>query len=210
MKLYDYPPSLNGWKVRALLRLLGRHIDTCEVAIFEGESHTAEFFAKNLMGAVPVLEFDDGRCIAESNAILIYLAHNTSYLPSDPAAQAAVLQWLFFEQNYVECVIGSLRHWVLTGKLARRDPAVVARHRAVGNHVLDRLEAWLSARDFLAENRFTLADLAVYAYTHRAEDAGFELASRSHFRDWIDRIVAQGPLPEVVPYSVDPYSGRDL
>lgn len=210
MKLYDYRPSLNGWKVRALLGLLGRCVETLETAIFDGESHTPEFLARNPMGAVPVLELDDGRCIAESNAILVYLAHGTPFLPADSAAQASVLQWLFFEQNYVEPVIGALRHWTLTDKLARRDPAIIAQRRTAGDHVLDRLDAWLATRDYLAEGCFTLADLAVYAYAHRAEDAGFDLTSRLHFRLWIKRISAQGPLPEVVPYSIDPHSVREL
>jgi glutathione S-transferase len=210
MKLYDYSPSQNGWKVRALLALVDAGIDTEEVSIFEGESRTAAFLAKNPAGAIPVLELDDGRCIAESNAILIYLASATAYLPADRAEHAAVMQWLFFEQNYVEPAIGSLRYWTLTCKLPRRAPAVVAQRRDAGDRALDRLDAHLRNVAFLANNRFSIADLAVYAYAHLAADAGFELAHRKHFNAWTQRVKTQDALPAVIPYSVDPHSMREL
>jgi glutathione S-transferase len=210
MKLYDYAPSQNGWKIRALLGLLDMQIGTEPVSIFEGESRTEEFFAKNPAGTIPVLELDDGRCIAESNAILAYLAHSSALLPTERFANAAVMQWLFFEQYNVEPSIGSLRYWTLTGKLARRAPAIVAQKRDAGDFALDRLDAHLLRHQYLANNGFSIADLAVYAYGHLAADAGFHLESRKNFRAWMQRVRAHGTLPAVVPYSTDPHSLREL
>ena len=206
MKLYDYLPSQNGWKIRTLLRLLGRELPTEYVSICEGEARSAAFLRRNPMGAVPVLELDDGRCIAESNAILVYLAQGTRYLPSDPADQARVLQWLFFEQNFVEPVIGSLRYWALTGRILQHDPAVVAQKQAAGQRELEALDRHLAQQDFLADDRFGIADIAVYAYSHLAQDAHLSLASRPHFVAWTQRVEAQGALPSVVPYSADVHS----
>ena len=210
MKLYDYLPSQNGWKIRTLLRLTGRELPTEYASIFEGEARSEFFLDRNPMGAIPVLELDDGRCIAESNAILTFLAQGTPYLPSDAADQARVLQWLFFEQNYVEPVIGSLRYWALTGKILQRDPALVAQKHAAGERALDALDRHLARHAFLADDRFSIADIAVYAYAHLAQDAHFSLASRPNFVAWMQRVAEQGELPPVVPYSVDPHSMGEL
>ena len=107
LTLHDYMPSLNGWKVRVLLGKLGIPYQTKPVAIFTGENRTEQFLAKNPVGAIPVLELEDGRTLAESNAILTYLAEGTPYLPKDPYLRAKVMQWLFFEQYY------RARHWDL-------------------------------------------------------------------------------------------------
>lgn len=117
MKLYDYLPSQNAWKVRLLLNHLGIEYDTVPVSIFEGEGQQPEFLARNPVGAVPVLELDDGRTLAESNAILIYLAEGTPYLPEDSWERAQVARWMFFEEDYIQNGIASLRHWTMTGKI---------------------------------------------------------------------------------------------
>ncbi|TIV97699.1 MAG: glutathione S-transferase, partial [Mesorhizobium sp.] len=109
--LYDYLPSQNAWKVRVLLGLLGIAYETRQVSIFEGESRTGDFLKLNPAGAVPVLGLENGEAIAESNAILVYLAERTPFLPADRFSRAKVMQWLFFEQYHVEPVIGSLRFW---------------------------------------------------------------------------------------------------
>ena len=107
-------------------------------------------------------------------------------------------------------MIGSLRYWILTGKLDRRDPAGVAQKRAAGERALDALDGHLRDHRFLADDRFGIADIAVYAYTHLADDAGFDFATRPHLAAWIARVAAQGVLPEVVPYAVDPHSLAEL
>jgi glutathione S-transferase len=211
LRLYDYPASQNAWKVRCLLNHLGLPYERTRVSIFEGESHTEAFLAKNPAGAVPVLELESGDCIAESNAILCYLADGTSYLPADRFERAKVMQWLFFEQSYVEPQIGSLRYWTLTGKLPRRSPDLVEGKRAYGLRALAALERQLSTKPFLAGERYSIADIALFAYAGLAEEAGFDLAPYPAFRAWIGRVRAQpGFLAEMFPYSIDPHATKEL
>jgi glutathione S-transferase len=149
LRLYDYLPSQNAWKVRLLLSHLGVEYERVPVSIFEGESHTDAYLEKNPAGAVPVLEIEPGRFVAESNAILCYLAEGTRYLPTDRFERAQVMQWLFFEQSYVEPQIGSLRYWTLTGKLAKRSADMVEGKRAYSLRALAALERHLARRAFL-------------------------------------------------------------
>ncbi|RUU12282.1 glutathione S-transferase family protein [Mesorhizobium sp. USDA-HM6] len=207
LTLYDYLPSQNAWKVRVLLGLLGIAYETRHVSIFEGESHTEAFLKLNPAGAVPALGLDDGEAIAESNAILTYLAEDTSYLPSERYLRAKVMQWLFFEQYHVEPVIGSLRFWTLTGRL-ERNKALAPAKREAGARALGALERGLRDTPFLVGGSLTIADIAVYAYSHRAEDCGFSLADYPAVSAWIDRVCeAIGPGYPVHPYSIDPHSG---
>ncbi|UDL89122.1 glutathione S-transferase family protein [Mesorhizobium sp. PAMC28654] len=207
LTLHDYLPSQNGWKARVLLGLLDIPYKTRIVSIFEGESHTDAFLRLNPAGAVPVLELEDGRSIAESNAILAYLAEATPFLPADRFHRAKVVQWLFFEQYHVEPVIGSLRFWTLTGRL-ERNKAMVSGKREAGARTLAALERSLADAPYLAGDELTIADIAVYAYSHRAEDCGFMLKDYPAFSAWVDRVrEAIGPGYPVHPYSIDPHSG---
>jgi glutathione S-transferase len=190
LTLHDYLPSLNGWKIRVLLGLLKIPYRTQEVAIFAGESRSEAFLARNPAGAIPVLELEDGRAIAESNAILCYLAEGTRFLPADRVQRAKVMQWLFFEQYYVEPAIGSLRFWTLTGRLAANAGRMVESRRENGTRALAALERTLRGVPFLAGGDLTIADIAVYAYTQRAEDAGFSFAEYGAVRAWLDRVAA--------------------
>ncbi|MBV8962330.1 MAG: glutathione S-transferase, partial [Hyphomicrobiales bacterium] len=140
LTLHDYLPSLNGWKIRVLLGKLGIPYQTKPVAIFAGESRTEEFLAKNPAGAIPVLELEDGRSLAESNAILTYLAEGTPFLPQDRYLRAKVMQWLFFEQYYVEPAIGTLRFWTLTGRLERNAGGMVDARRETGARALAAMQ----------------------------------------------------------------------
>lgn len=211
LRLYDYLPSQNAWKVRCLLNHLGLAYEQVFVSIFEGESHAEAFLAKNPAGAVPVLEIDGQRSIAESNAILCYLADGTRFLPGERLERAKVMQWLFFEQSYVEPQIGSLRYWTLTGKIGKRSKDLVEGKRAYGLRALAALERQLGASPFLANDAYSIADIALFAYAGLAEDAGFELAPYPAFRDWIARVRAEpGFLAEMHPYSIDPHSAKEL
>jgi glutathione S-transferase len=211
MTLYDYLPSRNAWKVRQLLQHLALPYRTVEVSIFEGAGRTPDFLALNPTGKVPVLQLDDGRALAESNAILAFLADGTPYLPSDPFARAKVHQWLSFEQENVEAVIGSLRHWVMTGKVARRSPDVVDAKRNGALRTLALLDRELAQRDFIAGDAYTIADIALFAYAARAEEAAVSLAPFAAFRAWIARVEAQpGFLAASHPYSIDPHSAGEL
>ena len=211
LTLFDYLPSRNAWKVRQLLAHLGIPYRSEIVSIFEGEGRDPAFLALNPSGRVPVLQLEDGRALAESNAILAYLADGTPYLPGDPFERAKVHQWLSFEQESVESVIGSLRHWTMTGKLAKRDPAIVEGKRKGSLRTLAILDAQLSQRPFIAGDTYTIADIAIFAYAGRAEDAGLSLEAYPHFREWMTRVASQpGHLDAMVPYSVDPHSINEL
>ena len=211
LTFYDYLPSQNAWKVRLLLHHLQRPHRTVQVAIFAGEARTPAFLAVNPAGKVPAILLDDGRALAESNAILSFLADGTPYLPSEPFARAKVHQWLCFEQEHVEPVIGSLRYWTLTGKLGRRAPALVAGKRVAALRTLALLERELSTRAFIAGDAYTIADMALFAYASRAEEGGLPLAPYPRFRAWCARVQAQpGFLATVHPYAIDPLAGGEL
>jgi glutathione S-transferase len=210
LTLYDYLPSQNAYKVRLLLSHLGLPYHTELVSIFEGEGQRPEYLALNPAGAVPALRLDDGRVLAESNAILTYLASGTRYLPADAFAAAKVQQWMSFEQDYV-LNIASLRHWTMTGKLARRPVALVEMRRAGGLRALQILDRELAARPFITGDDYSIADMSLFAYTHRADEAELPLREFRHVCAWIDRVRAQpGFLDEHHPYAIDPHSSREL
>ena len=211
LTLFDYLPSQNGWKVRQLLQHLQRPYRTVPVGIFEGEGQTDALRRISPTGTVPAIQLEDGRTLSESNAILAFLAEGTPYLPDDAFGRAKVWQWLSFEQERVESVIGALRHWTLTGKLARRAPVLVALKRQAAERTLALLEHELATRDFVAGDHYTIADIALFAYASRAEEADLPLAPFAHLRAWIGRVEAQpGFLATVHPYSLDPHSVDEL
>ena len=211
MTLYDYLPSQNAYKVRLLLSHLEVPFRTEIVSIFEVAGRTDAYLAINPMGVVPALKLDDGRIIAESNAILTYLSHGTHYLPEAPYAAAKVHQWLSFERSYVSPSLATLRYWCLTGKLDRQPSIVIEEKRALGSKVLGVLDRELNNYRFLVGDTYTIADMSVFAYTHLADEAGFLLNSYEALCGWIERVRGQeGFLPTVHPYSIDPHSRRDL
>jgi glutathione S-transferase len=211
LTLYDYLPSQNAWKVRQLLRHLDRPHRTEYVSIFEGEGRTPDYRAISPTGTVPALRLEDGRTLAESNAILMFLAEGSAFLPADAYGRAKVWQWLSFEQERIESQIGALRHWTLTGKLARRPDVLVAMKRGAGEQALAILDAALRGRDFIAGDAYTIADIALYAYAGVAEEAGFDCAPYAAFTAWRERVRAQpGHLAERFAYSIDPHSHREL
>jgi glutathione S-transferase len=209
LKLYDYRPSQNTWKVRLLLNHLGRPCETVEVSIFEGKGQEPAYRAINPTGAVPGLQLEDGRVLSESLAILCYLAEGTPYLPADAYERAKVLQWLSFENDYLQNSIGSLRFWKLTGK--QRPHELVHSKTHIGMRCLVILEEALEKSAFLVGGRYTIADMACFAYTHLAEEAGLPLRHCPNVVAWLARVRAQpGFVDRVYPYSVDPHSGGEL
>ncbi|NOK34911.1 glutathione S-transferase family protein [Corallococcus exercitus] len=203
MRLYDYLPSANGYKVRTLLAQLGLAYELVPVDIFAGESHTADFHAKNPDGRIPVLEPEPGRFLAESNAILLFLAEGTRLMPDDRFARAQVHQWMFFEQNAVEPNLGTARYWLLTGRQSPQSE--VLRNRVQNTErALSALERHLGSRTFLVDERYTVADLCLFAYTHLAPDAGVDLTPYPSVTAWLERVRAQpGFLGPVPPYSAN-------
>lgn len=212
LTLYDYLPSQNGYKVRLLLSHLDRPFVTKPVAIFQGQGRHADFLAKkNPTGAVPVLELEDGRVLPESNAILCYLADGTRYLPADPWARAQVLRWMFFEEDVIQNGLASLRHWTMTGKLVSRSAEMIAAKTAVSRKALGILERWLDGREFLTDSGYTIADMCLFAYVSRAQEAGIDPAEFPAVAIWLGRVRTQeGFLGVVHPYSIDPHSVREL
>src|SRR5882762_9968240 len=191
LTLYDYLPSQNGYKVRLLFNHLQRPYVSKWVSIFEGDGQHADFLAKSPTGAVPVLELEDGRVLTESNAILVYLAEGTRYLPADSWDRAQVLRWMFFEEDYVQNGLASLRHWTMTGKLARRTPEVIESRRASSLKTLGILEQHLAEHPFLTDNGYTVADISMFAYVSRAGEAEVSLEPYPGVRAWIARVRAQ-------------------
>ena len=186
LKLYDYLPSGNGYKVRLLLSQLGIRFGLVEKDILKGETRTSEFLAINPNGRIPVLELEDGRRLAESDAILFYLAEGTRFLPEERFARAEVLQWMFFEQYSHEPHIAVARFW--THYLGK---AVDAEKIERGYQALDVMEQRLATRRFFVGERYTIADVALYAYTHVAHEGGFDLAAYPNVRAWLARIAAE-------------------
>ncbi|HMK86219.1 MAG TPA: glutathione S-transferase family protein [Steroidobacteraceae bacterium] len=209
--LYDYLPSQNGYKVRLLLSHLARPYVTKVVRIFAGEGQTSEFLANNPTGAVPVLELDDGRVLPESNAILCYLADGSRFLPEGPWERAQVLRWMFFEEDFIQNGLASLRYWTLTGKLPRRRNEVIKAKKELSQKTLRILDRWLTGRDFLTDSGYTIADMGVFAYVSRADEAGIALGDYPAVAAWVRRIRGQERFLDVVhPYSIDPQSGSEL
>ena len=188
MRLHDYPASANCYKVRLLLAQLGLDYERVNVDIFGGDTLTDEFARLNPARMTPVLDTDDGP-LPESGAILVHLAEGTELLPADPAVRAQVMRWLFYEQAEIQPGIAGLRFRLLTGRLDPDDPAVAARQET-GAAALQVLDDHLREHPFLAGERYSIADISLYAYVHVACDARFDLDAYPAVRDWIERVEA--------------------
>jgi len=196
MRLHDYAASGNCFKVRLLLALLGRDYERVPVDIFAGDTLTDGFAALNPARATPVLELDDGTPLAESAAILWYLAEGTAYLPDDRLRRARVLQWLCFERALTPAVAGA-RFQIMTERTDEETPLLLVKART---H-LATLDRRLDGRDWVATDTPTIADIALFGYTHVAEDAGLDLGPHPAIGAWLDRIRAlPGYANDLVPY----------
>ncbi len=196
LRLYDYSDSGNGYKVRLLLALLGEPFELIELDIVAGETRTPDYLAKNANGKIPLLETPDGRFLAESNAILFYLAEGTPFLPDDRFDRALVLQWMFFEQYSHEPNIATSRFWLKHLEIDDARRAALKDKRKAGDAALEVMEGHLGDRDYFVGTRFTIADIALYAYTHVADEGGFDLERAPAIRAWLARVAAQ---PKYVP-----------
>jgi glutathione S-transferase len=200
LALYGDLDSGNVYKVRLLLAELGiayRRIDTTQT---RGEPQSPEFQAINPIGKIPTLVFDDGRMLSESGAILFYFARDTALFPGDAWEQANVLRWMFFEQYSHEPYIAVNRHWKLhlppaeQERLAQR----IADNHARGERALAIMEQQLRDADWLVAGHYTIADIALYAYTHTANEGGFDLGAYPAIRHWLERVQARsGYIPQM-------------
>ncbi len=190
-KLYDYQESGNGYKVRLVLRQLGLPFQMVRLDILKGQTRTSEFLAtKNPNGRIPVLEFEEGKCLWESNAILFYLADGTPLLPSDPMLRAKVLQWMFFEQYSHEPYIATVRFWQFSDQMqAHRHELDERRER--GHQALRVMENHLKKNPYFVGAAYSIADVALYAYTHVADEGGYDLGPYEAVRQWLVRVREQ-------------------
>jgi glutathione S-transferase len=199
--LYDFLDSGNGYKIRLLLAQLGQPYRWQHLEIFAGASRTPEFLARNPNGRIPTLQLDDGTYLAESNAILWYLAETSAYLPVDRLGRAQVLQWMFFEQYSHEPYVATAR------MIIRHLPADSPRHaelpdrQARGRVAIGVMETHLKSNAYFVAGRYTIADIALYAYTHVAEEACIDLAPYPAVRAWLARVAAE---PKHIPITYRP------
>jgi glutathione S-transferase len=196
LRLYDYLDSGNGYKVRLALAQLSIPYELSLLDIEKGETRTPAFLAKNPNGRIPLLELESGDYLAESNAILCYLGEGTKLLPPPGLDRARVLQWLFFEQYSHEPNVATCRYWLRHGHLTPGRATAFAQKRLAGYAALGVIEGHLTGRPFFVGERYTIADIALYAYTHVAEQGGFDLARFPAIGAWLDRVEAR---PGYVP-----------
>ena len=191
MTLYDYLDSGNGFKIRLLLSQLKQPYRWIEKDILSNETRTPDFLAKNPNGRIPALELDDGTVIAESNAILWYLAEGSQFIPDDRLQRAKVLQWMFFEQYSHEPYVATPRFIVkhLPADSPRR--AELPDRMARGRAALAVMDGHLAKQPFFVGQAYTIADIALYAYTHVSHEAHFDLTPYGALRAWIDRVASQ-------------------
>jgi glutathione S-transferase len=187
--IYQQHSSNNCYKVRLLLSQLQRPFRNVEISARDGSTRKAEFLSKNPIGKVPTVALDDGRFLAESNAILLHFAEGSAFLPADAYERAKVYEWLFFEQYSHEPAIAVRRAMFNYPERAHlRTPERLAQLLEAGNKALAVMEGRLAAANWLAGNAYSIADIALYAYTHKAEEGGYDLKPYPGILKWIKRV----------------------
>ena len=191
-RLYDYLPSGNGYKVRLTLRYLALPYEDVEVDIKQGASRTPEFLAMNPNGRIPVLDVPGRGLLAESHAIISYLGKGSSLVPDDSWDEALMWQWMCFEQYNLEPAIGTARFWLRSQRRTAEELGERLTEKLnAGRAALEVLEKGLSGRNFLVGDFYSLADIALYAYTHVAPEAGIDLHPYPAIRSWIRNIESE-------------------
>lgn len=191
LRLYNSSFSGNCYKIRLLLTQLAIPFEKIEVDILKRESRTCEFLAKNPNGRVPVLELESGQFLAESNAIIFYLGEGTQFLPPDRFLRAQVLQWLFFEQYSHEPFIATSRFWLTYAGKSEEYTEAIKQKRAPGYAALAVIEKHLQQHSFFVGDRYTIADIGLFAYTHVAHEGNFDLTGFPAIRAWIKQVESQ-------------------
>jgi glutathione S-transferase len=191
MRLYNSAVSGNCYKVRLLLAHLGLEYETVDVSVVDRSNRQGLLGDLNPALRVPTLVLDDGRPLAESNAILWYFGDATQYVPDDPYERAQVLQWMFFEQYSHEPYLAVVRFWVAYSGTPERFADKIPARMKGGYAALEAMERHLEGRVFLVADRYSIADTSLYAYTHVAHEGGFDLAPYPAVRSWLARVAAQ-------------------
>lgn len=191
-RLYDYLPSGNGYKCRLVLKHLHLPYELTEIDIKTGGSRTPEFLAMNPNGRIPLLDIPGKGYLAESHAIISFLAEGSALIPSERLDRARMWQWMCFEQYNLEPNVGTVRFWLSSLHKTRAElgEKLVEKKKA-GYAALDVLEEGLRGRDYLVAGSYSLADIALYAYTHVAHEGGFDLAPYPNIREWCKRVEQQ-------------------
>jgi glutathione S-transferase len=191
IRLYDDLHSGNGYKVRLLLTQLGIPFEFVAKSTKRGETRTAEFLAMNPNGRIPLVELSRGQYLAESGAILFYFADGTPLLPEDRWTRAEVLQWMFFEQYSHEPYVAVARAWLTHYGMDEERKRQLPQKQKLGYDALGVMEQHLARREFFVAERYTIADIALYAYTHVADQGGFDLGRFPAIRAWLERVRSQ-------------------
>lgn len=189
--LYSDKGSGNCYKARLIMTLVGQPFEVRETTVSAGQTRTPEFLAVNPVGKVPVLVLDDGRVLTESNAMLMYFGEGTAMVPADRFARAQMAQWMFWEQYSHETAIAVARYLMRFQGGTEATEARLPGLWAKGNEALGLMDRHLADRDFFVDGGFSLADIALYAYTHVAGEGGFDLGPYANVRAWLDRVAAR-------------------
>ena len=189
--LYEFASSGNCYKLRLAMAQLGISFQRIEKDITRGETRTEDFLAINPNGRIPVLVTPDNKVLPESNAALWYLAGDSKLMPEGAFQQAQVLQWMFFEQYNHEPNIATSRYWIHVLGEREKYAEALAEKQQKGHDALRVMEAHLSGRDFFVGEDYSIADIALYAYTHVAGEAGFSLQNYPAIMCWLDRVKGQ-------------------
>jgi glutathione S-transferase len=202
LRLYDYGPSPNCHKVRILLAQLGREYERVPIDIFGGDTLEPDYFEKNSGLTTPVLEIEPGVYLPESNAILLYLAEGTEFLPDDRLERAHVHRWMMYEQGRLFGLLGALRFFLQTGRIDPDSPPAKQQQR-YATAAVGQAEGHLASNEFFVGGRYTVADIACYGYLQVAHQAGVDMEAFPSIRAWLDRVRSQPdhvddlePLPE--------------
>jgi glutathione S-transferase len=196
LRLYDSTTSGNCYKIRLLLAQLGIPYETIAIDVVSRDPRPSALLRGNPLGKVPKLELEGGRVLVESNAILWYLAEGTPHLPIDRESRSDVMRWLFFEQNAHEPNIAVARFILTHLPESEQIPEVIRFLHRRGAAALDAMELQLTDRPFLVRDGYTIADIALYAYTHAADEGGFDLGRYPRIGEWLARVRDQ---PRHVP-----------
>lgn len=190
LKVYGDYRSGNCYKIKLMLNLLGLEYEWIAVDILKGETQSEAFLAKNPNGKIPVLELEDGTCLWESNAILNYLADGSEFLLSEPRLRTQVLQWQFFEQYSHEPYVAVARFIKLYQGMPAERLEEYKRCHALGYKAFKVMEKQLQRTSYLVGEQYSIADIALYAYTHVADEGGFDLSDYPAIRNWLDRVAS--------------------
>ena len=197
IRLYDYQFSGNGYKIRLALAQLGLEVDVVNLDLLKGETWTTEFFAKNPMGQIPVLELEDAKFLRESNSILYYLSQSTHLMPTDLMGQTEALQWMFFEQSNIDKVLGRARFLKAFPDFRETTNGEWEEWYRVGNKALKVVDDHLRKTNFLVSNTYSLADICLFGYVHTANEGGFQLENYPSIQKWLENVkTTPGFIPQ--------------